>query len=175
MVIKKLALVAAMLTMAAFAPSAHAEEPTVTGYNNGDSGFIGLTWGNPLAQTRDSLNDGTVDARCEFHQQQAPGSNWALLTVEGHAKAALKGDQPAVSVGIECFLYDSQTNVLVFTDAESTAGTAAVWLPPRTTVVPIPHPYKICIKTKVSWRDFTETFNLNMKCYAPSLVPVPPI
>lgn len=169
--IRRIVLVAVALT-AALAPSAHAEEPRVTGYNNGDDGVIGITWGAlPGART---TGDGSVDARCEFHQQQAPGSNWAIVVVEGHAEAGVKNGDVAASVRVECFLYDHATGALIFSGVEATAGVAAAWLPPKWTVVAAPHAYRICTKTRVQWRTGPVTENTVPACYNPSLVPPPP-
>lgn len=164
--VRKLLLAAAVLGMTAL--PAHAEEPTVAGHNTGDDGVITLLFGGlPAGSKSDQINtfptDGTVSAQCEYHQQNRPSSNDAILIVEGHAQAAPKGTVRAVSTGVECKAVNLFTGAIAIQDQSANESTATAWLPPKTAAVQSSS-WRVCAKATVHWSDNSVTVSTDWSC-----------
>ena len=135
------------------------------GVNNGDQGFVSITFGGPANGPR--TTSATVSAKCEFHQQPRPGSNTAELVVEGHAHAPLKGSVRAVSVGVRCVARHSVSKAVFIDWSQANEGANAVWVPPQTKTIGV-SPIEICTATKVHWSDDTFTENTTLACEIPA-------
>ena len=167
---RKMALIAALLAVSTVQPASAADYQK-NGFNNGEVGFVSLTWGLGVEAGADTMGfpdvaDGKVHAQCEFYEQGRPSSNDVLLVLEGHAHAEPDGANRATSVGLECELRDEETGDVVASSEASNEGSQYVQAPP-TVVASSSDSYTVCTKTTVHWADNTVTENTLFECEDP--------
>ena len=167
--VRKMALIAALLAVSTVQPATAAEYQK-NGFNNGEVGFVSLTWGLSLTAETDSTDDvadGKVHAECEFYEQGRPSSNDVIVVLEGHAHAEPDGLNRATSVGLECELrLEDDDSVVVASSNASNEGSQYVQAPP-TIVASSSDSYTVCTKTTVHWADNTVTENTEFECQDP--------
>lgn len=161
-----LGAVAATALLAGTGPASASTPYTQVGLNTGDDGFISLTFNSPAGATR-RASGGPVGSACEFHQQNKPGSNQAVLVVEGHAHASPNGVIRPVSTGVRCVLKNYFTGAVVVDYQEATESANSVWLQPQVKELSLATSYVVCSSTTVHWSDNSVTTNATLACQLP--------
>lgn len=160
--------VAAFAAVAAVAMPAHADHTVVTGFNNGDIGFISLTTASAGgARSTDPLAP-LLDAKCEFHQVTRPSSNDAQLVVVGHAGAAPKSDGTrAVATQVRCVLKNYFTGATVVDHTQANEGSVAAWAPPYLKLNTLATSYGVCAEAKALYADGSYVTTDPLSCIVP--------
>lgn len=162
--VRRIALAAAAVALVAVTP-AHADEPVVTGFNTGDAGLISLTFATGATTDANDPTQGSLDAKCEYHQVTTPSNDNVTLVVAGHGVAGPRNDARAIGTTVRCVLINQFNNSVVFDDEFGNEGPATVWVPQ--TKGTLATSYKVCATASALYSDGTYISNTALRCINP--------